>query len=239
MNRFFVQSIIENTAILSKEEMHHLRHVLRVEAGEMIGLYDGEGWGTASFLAVVGEDTIAIDGWKKAVTVVTKRPLYLHQSLLKGDQMESFLKRITEVGASGFYPMTTARSIVKEKIDKKAKKHERLLKIAAESMKQSGSPRLPHVAETTGFLQSLQEAEGLRLIAYEDEHKTTLKSVLQKADHSTEIHLFIGPEGGFTEDEIRLAKAEGAEIVTLGKTILRAETAGLYGLAQILYHFES
>jgi 16S rRNA (uracil1498-N3)-methyltransferase len=175
----------------------------------------------------------------KSLAVAEPRTkITLYQALLKLDRFEWVLQKNTELGAVGFVPMITERCIIGSLEDISKTKTERWWRILMEAAEQSGRARLPTLRPAVMFPTACEDAArgGLTLIPWEEEKERSLRSVLREAERPPfSINLFVGPEGGFTPEELAQAQRYGARPVTLGPRILRAETAGLVAAAAILH----
>ncbi|MFA6098000.1 MAG: RsmE family RNA methyltransferase [Patescibacteria group bacterium] len=161
-----------------------------------------------------------------------KKKLTLYQSLLKKDKFEWILQKAVELGVQTVVPVVSDNSIVREI---SANKQGRYQKIIQEATEQCGGLNLCHLEKTVDFSQAVSQAAknpGQKIIAWEGEGKNKLAGIIDP--QISEYHLFIGPEGGFSPQEIDLAKTNNIQIVSLGKRILRAETAAIAALAVIL-----
>jgi 16S rRNA (uracil1498-N3)-methyltransferase len=232
MHRFFVSP--ENIPIITGSDLHHIKDVLRMKAGDPLELLDGTGLIYKAKISKIGKDKIICK-------IISRRQeesepavkVTVAQCLPKRKKMELILQKCTELGAKKFIPTLSERSIAK------GEKLERWRKIVKEASEQSGRATVPEVSELLNFedVLKLSDSYDLSLIPWELEKETTLKSVLQKSS-AGKILVVIGPEGGFSQEEIRLAKKAGFTAVSLGKRILRAETAGIALLANIIYEKE-
>jgi len=181
--------------------------------------------------------------------VVARRPagaearvrITLYQALLKLDKFEWVLQKGTEVGVAAFQPIVSKR-VVREAVS--AKQMERWQRIMREAAEQSGRGLTPPLREPAAFEQAVQNVgrDALGIIPYEEERAQSLREVLRPTDltgfqnpSGLQVHLFIGPEGGFTPEEVEMARQRAVVPVTLGPRILRAETAGLVAASVILY----
>ena len=235
---FFFSDIGEKTAYLRGENAHHAVKVLRMKIGEEATLCDGDGMDYACRIAEVGEEVLLEVLSKASSQSEAKVAVTLYQGLPKADKMEMIVQKCVELGVVRMIPVQTARSIVKlEK--KEAKKIERWQKIAHSAAEQSGRGRIPAVLPPMTFAEALADAKTLSqaMIPYEKEQEHTLKNFLH-AFRGDSLGILIGPEGGFSEQEIAQAKEAGVLPVTLGKRILRTETAGMATLAIALYELE-
>lgn len=246
MNRFFItpNEFNKDLITLEKEDHKHLSKVLRLQIDDIVEIYDGN---LNKALAKI----INIDSTKTELKILERTKVEsenkniivdLFQGIPKKDKLELISQKTTELGINSIIPFYSKRSIPKPS-SKDKKKAERLQKIVFEACKQSGRGLIPKVQEFINFKEilSLLPNYDLILVAYESEEDLTLKSFLNSynlKDTPLKIAIFIGPEGGFDKSEIELLKDNGANIVSLGKRILRTETAGLSLLSQLNYHFE-
>lgn len=240
MHRFFVppHSIKESRVALRGTIVHQIRDVLRMRPGDEIVLLDNSGFAYRTELVTIDRDTVrgrVIEKWKLETEPQTRITLY--QGLLKGQKFEWVLQKGTEIGIVAFVPMLTARCVVSTVNEVSDARVERWERIVVEAAEQAGRAALPHLLPTTLFAHACEQAGrgGLALIPWEDEHSRGLREALSNVPKSKEINLFIGPEGGFAEEEIAVAQERGVIPVSLGPRILRAETAGLAAASAILY----
>lgn len=240
MHRFFVspQAIRDNRVILRGTLVHQIRDVLRLRPGNEIVLLDNSGWAQRAELVTVDRDVVrgrVVDKWQLQTEPPARITLY--QGLLKGHKFDWVLQKGTEIGIAAFVPVLAARCIVGSLGDVSEARIERWQKIIVEAAEQAGRARLPRLSHALLFANACEVAArgGLSLIPWEGEHERGLREALQEIPKSKEINLFIGPEGGFAEEEIAAARDWGIKPVSLGPRILRAETAGLAAAAAILY----
>ena len=240
MHRFYVESpIAEAGAViaLSAEESAHAARVLRLRPGEEVSLLDGENLWEAVLETVDAKQTTA------KATACCPSPeapaqAVLFQGLPKADKLELIAQKGTELGMWELWPVEMERSVAKaDKADKGDKKRERLSRIALEAAKQSGRAHVPEVAPTVTFAKALKALESfdLVLVAWEEEHSLPMSQAVAKytAENGTpkRVMIVVGPEGGISQREWELLKEQGAVSVTLGRRILRTETAGLCALS--------
>ena len=167
--------------------------------------------------------------------------VYLFQGLPKADKMELIIQKAVELGVYSVIPVATRRSIVKLDDKKAAAKQNRWQGIAEAAAKQSKRKIIPKIEKVMSFAEALEMAKELevRLIPYElAEDMSHSKEIIERIREGQKIAIFIGPEGGFDDTEIALASEVGVEPITLGKRILRTETAGMTVLAWLMYHLE-
>lgn len=213
---------------LSRQESDHILKVLRMETGDSVQLIAAE----HLFRAEID----AADAGGVRVRVVEELPspepsvkITLVQGLPKADKLEWIIQKATELGVYRILPVEMARSVARITA-KDDQKRERLGRIALEAAKQAGRAHVPEVLPAVRFADALQALRGTVYVAWEEETVLRLSKAVQ-ADRPEEITLVIGPEGGITPDEIEKLQAHGAKAVTLGRRILRTETAGMCALA--------
>jgi len=242
-NRFFIsQANIRSPYIfLEGEEHHHLSHVSRIKPKEKVWLFDGQG---RSFLARVEE----IEKGKTKLFILERREgeeakgnITLAQAIIKSKSMEFVIQKSAELGITSFIPVITSRSIVK--IEGKVEiKLERWQKIAREAVKQCRSSWVPFILPPHPLKKLIKETEAERKFLLSENRGKYLKEILLKSWESrkekfpSSILILIGPEGGWTEEEEEYILNNGFEAVSLGKSILRTETAALCSLA-LISHF--
>jgi len=239
MRRFFVEPglLQGESVVLTGELCRHIATVLRLKEGDTIRLADGTGReAVASITAVEKEGVrVAIRQMANSAAGDTLR-ITIYQGLPKGEKLELILQKCTELGASEIVPFMAARSITRLEGDKLEKRVARWQKIAQEAARQSERGTVPLVGFAPGMEQLLQRDEHeLRLLLWEEEEEQSLREVLAAAQRPKSIAVIIGPEGGLTPDEAAMARAAGYRPVTLGKRILRTETAGLAVISILQY----
>ncbi|HRY29222.1 MAG TPA: 16S rRNA (uracil(1498)-N(3))-methyltransferase [Elusimicrobiota bacterium] len=242
MPHFFVppDQIRENRFFLSEGESRHLSQVLRKAPGDELQLFDGQGGLYRGVIEKVSAGRV--EGRLETLSPAVKRPyaLRLFQGLPKGDKFEWILEKMTELGAAEIVPVHTERCVAHLSSEKAPARLERWKKIVLSAAKQSGQPQVPEVRPPMSFREALARAgrNGLTLVPWESETDMGLKKVLREQRGRAEsVNVFIGPEGGFTADEVSLALQGGAVSVTLGPAILRTETAGLFVASALLYEW--
>jgi 16S rRNA (uracil1498-N3)-methyltransferase len=241
MHRFFVAAswLEKETVTITGPLVHRLRNVLRLEAGAHVILLDNSGW--EHEMEITGVSSQRIEGQvvhKALATAEPRTKITLYQALLKLNKFEWVLQKGTELGLVGFVPVISERCIVGSLDDISKTKMERWWRILMEAAEQSRRGRLPNLRAAMMLPAACEEAArgGLTLIPWEEEKEQSLSSVLRRAEELPfSINLFIGPEGGFTPEELAQAQRYGAVAITLGPRILRAETAGLVAATAILY----
>lgn len=216
---------------MRESQAHQIRDVLRLQSGEEIIALDNTGSAYRVRLDRIGE---VVTGLVLETVSLESEPsirIVLYQALLKADKMEWVLQKGTEIGIAEFVPMTTERAIAQRISESKMERWQRIL---AESSEQAHRSRIPSLAEPIGFAEAVKRSRGvLSLIPYEGEHTRKLADAVEPG--MAEVNIMIGPEGGFTAQEIQRAREAGSLPVTLGPRILRAESAGLVVCSAILF----
>ena len=161
------------------------------------------------------------------------------QGIPKGDKLDFIIEKSVEVGASEIVPLKLMRSIAKISDKDKDKKLARFLKISKSAAQQSHGLFIPNITEPKTLKQIDFSEYDLKIVCYENEEKTSLKQVLNEHKNPKNIAVVIGPEGGIAPEEIEFLTKSGFYSASLGKKILRCETAGIYATANINYHYES
>lgn len=237
--------------VLTGTDVNHIRNVLRMRVGERLIVCDGKGKDYYCRIDALeeGQIVVRVEEVRKSESELPVC-ITLYQGLPKKDKMELIIQKAVELGAAEIVPVAMKRCIVKLEDEKKeAKKRERWQAISESAAKQSGRGTIPKVAKTVSFSEALQVAKkrGMVLVPYEQAEgmhacKAAAEEIIgrwKKADGDrVEISVFIGPEGGFEDEEIAEAQKAGAILVSLGKRILRTETAGLTALSILMYEIE-
>lgn len=246
MHRFFVDKsqVKGDIAFISGDDAKHLEKVLRLKEGDTIEVVVGE---EQEYLGKV----ITLKGKSHEVKLLesvdrnqeSSLKITLYQGLPKASKMELIIQKAVELGVNRIVPVMNARSVVQLKTEKdQQKKQERWQKIAYEAAKQSKRLLIPEVALPMEFNEVIKNlSEEVQVVAYEDEKTTGLKDLpfmIKDKDQQASvpsIGLWVGPEGGFSKDEISTIKAKEGYAVTLGPRILRTETAGLTLISIVQY----
>ena len=245
MYHFYVEpeAVSSDTVRISGGDVNHIKNVLRMHPGEEIAILDGSGMEYRCEIESISDEILGkVLEAKKTEAELSVR-LLLFQGLPKKDKMELIIQKAVELGVSEIIPVLTKRTVVKlEDKKKEQKKLERWQAIAEAAAKQSGRGIIPKVCEAVKFTEAVKQAGELdeALIPYElaegmDEARERIRGLHGKRT----IGIFIGPEGGFEEEEIALAAKAGIHPITLGKRILRTETAGLCILSVIMFELEN
>lgn len=239
-NRFFVDesSFAGDVVRLSTEQAHQVCHVLRLGPGDPLVLLDNAGFEYDVMLAEVSaRQAVARITGRRPAAGEPKRQVTLFQSLLKRDKFETVLQKATEVGVCRVVPVQTDRSLVRAKqID--AKKMTRWQRILTEAAEQAHRGRIPDLEPAIAFSSVLKQIDQFDrvLIAAPSEKSPTLREALVQGGRApASVAILIGPEGGFTDEEVSQAESQGAVAVGLGPRIFRTETAAIVAAALVLY----
>lgn len=245
-DRFFIRQVQLDSpyVFLKGEEHHHLSHVSRIKTKDKVWLFDEKG---KSYLARVEE----IKKGKTKLLILEERKreeakvkIILAQAMLKSKKMEFIIQKSAEMGITDFIPVMAFRSVTKIE-EKTEKKLERWQKIAREGVKQSQSSWVPHILPPLPLDELIKEDIAEKKLLLSENRGKYLKDILlqyessQKEDLPSSLLILVGPEGGWTREEEELVLNNGFEAVSLGKNILRAETAAFYSVALISHFWNS
>lgn len=244
MQHFFVtpDQVKEDKIFIEGSDVNHMKNVLRMRLGEEVTVSDGN---NKQYLCEINEydNEMAVLHIIEEVASDTELPskIYLFQGLPKQDKMELIVQKCVELGVYSVVPVATKRCVVKLDDKKAKKKIERWQQIAESAAKQAGRGVIPEVQDVMSFKEALKYAKDLDivLIPYElAEGMKETKEIIESIKPGQSVGIFIGPEGGFEKEEVETAISEGAKAITLGKRILRTETAGLTTLSVLMFHLE-
>ena len=246
MQHFFVvpDQVRDGYIEITGSDVNHMKNVLRMKTGEQLEISDGN---NKKYLCEIE----SLEADKVTARILEEREaenelpskLYLFQGLPKSDKMELIIQKAVELGAAGIVPVSTKNAVVKLDAKKEEAKRKRWQAIAESAAKQSGRSLMPRVMGLMTLGQAFDYIEkeqfALRLIPYEHEAGMEgSRQELSRVAPGQDIAVFIGPEGGFDESEINLALKKGVRPVSLGKRILRTETAGLAMLSVLMMRLE-
>jgi len=246
MPKFFVENhqvIEEKTIHILNEDVKHIKNVLRLKLGDMIQVCSFET--RKNYLCeikCIEDDKIECEVKNILESEAEpKNKIDVYQALPKQEKMEWILQKGAELGMENLIPVVTSRCVVKLDEKDAAKKIARWQKIVESAAKQSGRDMIPKV-ENLNTLKMVSEKikeYDVFLLAYENEKTNTLKQELKNlSKEENRIAILIGPEGGLEEEEVLSLKENGAKVITLGKRILRTETASMHMISNILYELE-
>jgi len=241
MHRFFVaeENLRGKQVVFTGRQAHQIRNVLRMKSGDHVIVLDNTGCEYTVILTKVGrQDIVGEVISRQQVQAEPNTQITLYQSLLAREKFEWVLQKCTEVGVASFVPIVTERSIVRRQNAITPRKLSRWKDIITEAAEQSGRGRIPQIEDPDNFADAVCRLGDFDrcLIGTLETNGVSIKEVLQfGSDEPVTVALFIGPEGGFTDDEIADACSQGATAFSLGKRILRTETAAIVASAVILY----
>jgi 16S rRNA (uracil1498-N3)-methyltransferase len=233
--RFFVETIAPTNTLLG-EDADHIARSLRLKPGDLITLCDGRGTdGLYRIESLSGGSVTARLQESSPSLSEPPVPVTLYQALPKADKLEWIVQKSVELGVFGIVPFISSRCVVRTTAGDFEKKRVRLQKIALEAAKQSGRGLIPRVEPLVDYKNalSLMKASESAILFYE-ESRRPLRDGL--ASPASSIAIMVGAEGGFSQEEARMAREQGIADASLGRRILRCETAGCAALAAILYH---
>lgn len=250
MYHFFTETELmnESEAVITGPDVNHIKNVLRMKPGERIIVSDGRGKSRLCELSEVGERQVTARVLPEEVAD-TELPVEvtLFQGLPKGDKMEYIVQKCVELGVSRVVPVEMARCVMRLDAKKEESRRKRWYGISESAAKQSGRMIVPEIGNVMKFSAAVEAAGeyDLALIPYEDSESLSgaggmklTRELIGSLRPGQRVAVFIGPEGGFSEGEIEKALGAGLRPVTLGKRILRTETAGLFVLAAIGFAME-
>ncbi len=244
MFRFFIDSdqISEGVLTVTGSDVNHIRNVLRMKAGEDIEAVDETGRVATCRIRETAADEILADVLftEESGAELTNR-ITLYMGLPKFDKMELIVQKAVELGVYRIVPVRMKRCVLKLDEKKAEGKVRRWQSIAEAAAKQAKRGLIPEVASVMTFGKALSEAEGLNhiLLPYEcAEDITKTRELIGRIGPDESVAVFIGPEGGFDSSEVEAAREAGAQIITLGRRILRTETAAISAMSILMYELE-
>ena len=244
MQNFFVyDSQVQGENIyIEGTDVNHIVHVLRMKVGEEVSVHDDVNRKYLCRIEKLLEERVVLSIVEQQESdTELSCPIYLFQGLPKGDKMEWIIQKCVELGVHAIVPVATKRAVVKLDEKKAQKKVNRWNAIAESAAKQSGRGIVPEVLPVMKWKEALEYARQLdvKMIPYEKAAGiNATKQLIASVSFGQSVGIFIGPEGGFEEAEVEAAKEIGAVPVTLGRRILRTETAGMTILSILMYHLE-
>jgi 16S rRNA (uracil1498-N3)-methyltransferase len=246
VQRYFVkQRANENSFVIDGDDRHHITKVMRMEIGDKIICVDPKGNGAVCEIAKITDEQVVAEvvQWKDEKSELPIS-ITIASGLPKGDKLEWIIQKGTELGAREFIPFAARRSVVKWDDKKAGKKVERWQKIAKEAAEQSHRGFVPEIISPMNFKALIEKSKNFhyKVVAFEEESRSGETSIfsatLQKMKPGESLLLVFGPEGGLAEEEVNVLQENEFALCGLGPRILRTETAPLYALAAISYHFE-
>ena len=244
MQHFFVDAsqVSEETIRIEGTDVNHMKNVLRMRIGEEVTVSDGQGKEYLCQVRDFEEEQVQLKIVEtKASDVELPSKIYLFQGLPKQEKMELIVQKCVELGIYAVVPVSMKRCVVKLDDKKATSKLTRWQGIAEAAAKQSKRGIIPQITKVMTFAQALEYSSTaqVRLVPYElAEGMDRTREIIEQIQPGQDIAVFIGPEGGFDEAEIGKAIEAGMQPITLGKRILRTETAGMTVLSILMYHLE-
>ncbi len=241
MRKFFIpaENITGNTAVISGSDVHHLADVLRKGVGDVIGATDGRGDSISAVIKEINPDNIKLE--IKDIHPAQGRRTFvrLYQAIPRGGKFDWIVEKSCEIGVNEIIPVITERTVPKLSEERGLKKIARWERIALETMKQMGrsTPMSIHQTVTLDKIGGLLLKDSLKILLWEVEEDKSLKNILSSGK-GKKIEIFIGPEGGISCIEAEGLKKIGFQYASLGKMILKAETAALYSISNIYFALE-
>ena len=248
MYQFFVNddqiNINEKKVVIRGTDVNHIKNVLRMKQGEEVSVSNGlDGREYRCAIESVNDDEVIMElRFIKEDSNELPAKIYLFQGLPKADKMEMIIQKNVELGVFEVIPVSMKRCVVKLDQKKAASKTERWQEISRAAAKQSKRGIIPEIKTPMNYKEAISYASDncdIKLLPYEmavDFSKT--RELLSGIDSGSKVAIFIGPEGGFDDSEINEALLAGFDTITLGKRILRTETAGMYVMSVLSYLLE-
>ncbi len=239
MKRYYAPAL--DRGVFDAEQSHHCSDVMRQKTGDVLSVFNGEGVEAKARITAIGKDEVKFEVLAKAASPRAAHPVWLAQALTKKTSMELILQKATELGVAAIAPLQSDHSVVQVDDEKSDAKLDKWRKLTIEAAKQCGQNWLPkvHVPQKPGEFMADLPKGAVKLIASLQHEAKPLKSVLRETlpalKPGTPIVIMVGPEGDFTPAEIGAARSAGFAPVSLGKIILRAETAAFFALSALAY----
>lgn len=244
MQQIFINSnkIIDNRIRVEGNDAKHLIKVCRIKIGEEVRVSTSSEENYLCKVSNVGDNQLELSIVENVPTTELPCRIRLYQAIPKGDRMETIIEKCTELGVSEIIPVEMKYSVVKLDDKKKAKKTVRYQSIAQSAAKQSKRSVIPRVKQVMTFKEAIEDSSDSDIIIVPYENKNGMEATtdaLTKLNDNHTISIFIGPEGGFDSGEIEaLEKLDKSEIVSLGKRILRTDTAAITTVAMVMLEIE-
>jgi 16S rRNA (uracil1498-N3)-methyltransferase len=245
MHRFYVapEHWDPRELALRGSEAHHAHHVLRMQAGDKLVVFNGKGRELTAEIATVTDHEIRLRKLHESETAPLRSRIILGQAIPKGKNMELIVQKAVEIGAAEIAPIISDRTIVQLGSESASQRQAKWQQIAIEAAKQCGQNWLPHVhapKKLAEFFSTSDQPFDIRLIGSLQPGAQHLKKILEiysseHCDRPRSVLMLVGPEGDFTPAELALARRYGCHPITLGPIILRVETAAIYCLSVLSY----
>lgn len=240
MYNFFVErdQFYNHTVDIKDENFNHIKNVLRMKIDdELIVSCKETGNSFLCRISEIGDNKIVCKIIEERESTEPKVEVTLFQGIPKSDKMELIIQKTVEVGINKIYPVEMKFCIGKIKDNKKITRWQTISEAAAKQSKRNIIPTIENPISFKEMAEVLKEYD-LALVAYENEEKTNIKEVLQQNPDAKKIAIIIGPEGGISKEEVESLVSNGTKEVSLGKRILRTETASISMLSMIMYQYD-
>ncbi len=238
LRRFFIDDLLADDMVMGGQEAHHMQNVLRLSPGDEVIIVATDGQAGIATIVSLGQREITLKLLER-LTENQEAPveIVLVQGLPKSDKMDYIVQKATELGVTAIIPLAADESVVKYDQHKQQARQTRWQKIAVEAAKQCRRNHVPTVGAVQNLRQFLNSIgrDTQIIMLYEGQTPVGIKQVLT-AHQFRRYVLIVGPEGGFSSDEVALAQEKGAQLVTMGPRILRTETAAVAAVAIVMYH---
>ena len=241
MDRFFTPknniNLEQNTCIIEGEDVKHISRVLRCRENDKLEVCDMENNEYICEIKEINKDNILLDIIEKVnIKRESNLKVKLYQGMPKGTKMELILQKLTEIGVDEIVLVQAKRSVTKIDNKKEDKKIERWERIIYEAAKQSKRAKIPKLTGVLTFKEALADMQNndLNICPYENERTISIKEAIKDSSANT-IGIFVGPEGGFEEEEVEKIQEIDGKVVSLGPRILRTETASVVASSVVLY----
>lgn len=233
MQKLFVDAKPDEKVILTGEQARHIGKSLRMKTGDMLTVCCGDGNDYGCMIdGITSEEVVLTVCYKQANKSEPTVKVTIYQGVPKGDKMEDIIQKCTEMGVFRIVPVLTHRSVSRPDDKSARKKQMRYQKIALEAAQQSGRGIVPEIGKMITLKEAVQNDNCEKKILFYEGGGESLKTLIEKNLQS--ISVYIGPEGGFEKEEVELIKKNGGEVATLGKRILRTQTAPVAALTAIM-----
>ncbi|MFA6009137.1 MAG: 16S rRNA (uracil(1498)-N(3))-methyltransferase [Desulfobacteraceae bacterium] len=244
MRRFYIDKnqVNRNEALLTGQDAKHLRDALRLQSGDKVCLFDGTGHEYLSEITSISQDSVQLNILDHTYESESPVRITLAQAFLKDKKMDTLVRQVSELGISQWLPYQAARSVAKPDNERLKARKERWIKIVKESLKQCGRSRLPEICDTVSFKDALSMVSHCDLkILFWEKSGTPLSELSADVQainkNCSSVCIFLGPEGGFEDKEVEMAKQNGFVTLSLGPRILKADTASLAACALVQHLF--
>lgn len=233
MQKLFIDFEPNGKVILNEEQSRHISKSLRMKVGDMLTLSCGNGKDYGCIIDTIDSSSVTLSVcYEQANNCEPTVKVKLYQGVPKGDKLEDIIQKCTELGITEIQPVLTHRSVSRPDSKSAKKKQARYQKIALEAAQQSGRGIIPTIGEMTDLKTAVSKDNSQLKILFYEGGGSPLKEIINK--NTQTVSIYIGPEGGFEESEVALIKENGGTVATLGKRILRTQTAPVAALTAIM-----